>query len=80
VLQILLLDSFNGLGESSAPERSCVLFKPPLDRNPRRELRRGGIFYFFSRNPLKRLDSEKIMKGKEAILLSFPFISLLLFA
>jgi hypothetical protein len=42
-----------------------------LDRNKRRELGMGKFFIFFARNPLKRLDSEKLMKTNES---DFAFI------
>jgi hypothetical protein len=46
----------------------------PLTRNLRGEQDGAGFFYFFLRNALKSLDSEKFMKGNES---NFAFISLL---
>jgi hypothetical protein len=50
----------------------------PAGAQPARRVgRRANFFIFFGRNPLKRLDSEKLMKINESkrkrILLSFVF-------
>jgi hypothetical protein len=42
------------------------LFEPLAHNLPRERGRTRNFFIFFTRNPLKRLDSEKKMKGNES--------------
>ena len=76
MIQILLLDSVNGLGERWA-RNEAARYLTPWTATQDASYEEGEFFYFFARNSLKRLNSEKLMKTNER---NFPFICFRLLA
>jgi hypothetical protein len=64
MIQILLLDSVNGLGERWA-RNEAARYLTPWTATQDASYEEGEFFYFFARNSLKRLNSEKLMKTNE---------------